>query len=913
MESNGLYRWVVSAFIALLFLSAGCTGCQDELLITSEQCPDEECVSCEDHDDCDGATYCGEVDGESVCVIQECTPGESFCEGDDVLLRCDDIGSGVDSEVTCESGVCQDGQCGCDGNDDCAVGEDCENGLCQCPSDVHCGDDGACCGDGEICGNAEICDDGECEEMAMCRPECEGSFCGVGGDICCEGDTPNCGPGGECAPDCSDQGELCGDDFDMCCNVGDVCVFGGCRTPGEPCQNFTDCEFGEYCDAGLERCMPDDFPDDISCTQEGDFQDMEITEKWSWTDEDIISIPVVGDVTGDGEPNVVINTSRIDGSSWNWEMGDIVILDSAGVELERVEHDPDNDSWGSQGRSNIALADVTGDGVMEIIYASRVVTDWRSYIVAIDGDGDKVWRARDEQGDLVTGSVYNGGITVANFDGDSSRAELVAGAMLIDSDGLVVWNQDGDGPLYGTNAGYQGGVAVVADLNGDGNHEIVTGRNAWTVDWQPAADPDDPPQVVVDEYWVHDGPDGYPAVADMDGNGDPEVILVADQSVSILEGTTGELWCGVDATGQDCDDDDSLRTAPAYLPGPSTNNRGGPPTVADFDGDGRPEIGVAGGHYYTVFDVNRPEFGGDGQPEEIDQDLLDEIDASEPDLGEIFVRWQKETRDLSSNTTGSSVFDFQGDGSASVIYADECFMRVYSGIDGEVELEIMNSTGTILEYPLVVDVDENGRSEILVVANDIDHCSGFVDGYQTRQGIFVYEDPNDLWVRTRSIWNQHAYSIDNILDDGSVPDVQEESWNTHNTFRANRQGEVPLNAADPVVTSLQIDAQSCPADLFFQATVANMGMAAIPEGMPVSLYRSGESTPIETIYLDRPISPGSMTIVEFEYEVTTSEINADLAFQVVANDDGDGGSPVVDCSPDDATSEVVEVICHYAI
>ncbi|MEZ4272531.1 MAG: hypothetical protein R3C68_14215 [Myxococcota bacterium] len=42
------------------------------------------------------------------------------------------------------------------------------------------------------------------------------------------------------------------------------------------------------------------------------------------------------------------------------------------------------------------------------------------------------------------------------------------------------------------------------------------------------------------------------------------------------------------------------------------------------------------------------------------------------------------TRDGSSKQTGTSVFDFQGDGRAEVLYGDECFFRVYNGQTGEV-------------------------------------------------------------------------------------------------------------------------------------------------------------------------------------------------------------------------------------
>src|SRR3546814_11549374 len=62
---------------------------------------------------------------------------------------------------------------------------------------------------------------------------------------------------------------------------------------------------------------------------------------------------------------------------------------------------------------------------------------------------------------------------------------------------------------------------------------------------------------------------------------------------------------------------------------------GGPPTVADFDGDGRPEVGTAGRTHYVVFD---PDEDGDDS-----------------------VLWTNETIDISSAVNGSTVFDFDND------------------------------------------------------------------------------------------------------------------------------------------------------------------------------------------------------------------------------------------------------------
>jgi hypothetical protein len=582
-------------------------------------------------------------------------------------------------------------------------------------------------------------------------------------------------------------------------------------------------------------------------------------------------------------PEVVVNVAQQDGGSW--PSGNIVILDGAtGVEQLRIPHNPGNDQYGSHGRSSIALGDVSGDGVPDIVYATRPVSGGKSLIVAIDASGTLLWKSHDANGDDVLLTVENGAITLANFDADPAT-EVVVGAVLIDNDGLVVWNQGGDGSTYGTNSGYTGGISAVADLDGDSVPEIISGRHAWKVDWQAG------PTVSVSEYWTYAGADGYPAVADLDGDGTPEVILVANRHVIALNGQTGQLWCGVDPTDAMCQANAALRTQPLPIPGGTSSNRGGPPTIADFDADGRPEIGVAGGYSYSVYDLNRA-----------GEDIVQPPGDPVPAAGALFVRWSQATQDLSSNATGSSVFDFQGDGAAEVVYADECFMRVYSGTDGTVQLTIPSTSATIHEYPLVVDVDADGNSEILIVANQQGNCP-----HASRQGLYVYGDLNDEWVPTRRVWPQHTYHVTNANSAGNPPLTESDNWTTAglNNYRQNVQGDGVFNAPD-LALDLSVGLASCGMGMLeLRARVSNQGALGVPMGALVSFYEGADATGtlLGTAMTSIPLLPGQSETVTIMVPAPTMDSDYFAAV------DGTGVVTVAECNADNNDDRTTEAGC----
>jgi RHS repeat-associated protein len=373
--------------------------------------------------------------------------------------------------------------------------------------------------------------------------------------------------------------------------------------------------------------------------------------------------------------------------------------------------------------SEVAAGDIDGDGVPEIV---AVHADG-SRLIAFEHTGEQKWLSGAAPlpvffiGDsrLATGAV-----SIANLDG-SGPPEIVVGATVFDATGRLVGS--GGGTTGGT--GLRTAISTVADIDLDGTPELVAGPTAYRLGagglstvWQRT-----------------DRADGFAAVANFDDDPQAEIAMVANGFVYLLnhDGSDAANW-------------NRPSGGPVAIPG---GGQGGPPLVADVDGDGWPEIGVAGATGYVVF--NR-----DGS-----------------------VRWRSTISDRSSNSTGSVAFDLDGDGSVEIIYRDERFLRIYRGSDGFLLSRLPMQSSTWGEIPTVADVDNDGHADIIVSS---DLLAGSTDS-----GVIVINDVLNLWKRTRRIWNQHAYHVTHVNEGGVIPVVETPHWLVPglNAFRTNALGE----------------------------------------------------------------------------------------------------------------------------
>jgi hypothetical protein len=180
----------------------------------------------------------------------------------------------------------------------------------------------------------------------------------------------------------------------------------------------------------------------------------------------------------------------------------------------------------------------------------------------------------------------------------------------------------------------------------------------------------------------------------------------------------------------------------------------------------------------------------------------------------------------------------------------------------------------------------------------------------------VYHDKNEGWARTRGMWNQHAYSITNINNDGTIPAHPAISWQKPrlNTFRsnvANNFGDGPSPYAAPDLTLSEANAMCEGSTLNFSAVILNQGAAEVAGGLKVSFYRGNPAqggSLVGMTTVPEPIPAGASTIVSLTISPLPSA--GSDSFFIVADDDGSGAGQDTECDEsNNSASGTVDFTC----
>jgi hypothetical protein len=536
---------------------------------------------------------------------------------------------------------------------------------------------------------------------------------------------------------------------------------------------------------------------------------------------------------------VSLNDDNGDGSVDQHDIPDILVITYGAETVVRAVSGADgSEIWSTPGAWQItgalAAGDIDGDGLVEIVVPTG------SAVSVLENDGTLKWTSQPLYGHTLGTSDAP---SIADMNGDGDPEIIMGKAILNNLGGLVGAGAYG----MGYNTGNVGATSVVADMDLDGQQEVVVGNAMYNMDGSTKC--------------VNSNLDGYPAVGNFDSDPEAEFVVVSRGGEVRLHDTDCKLiWT-------------------AYIPGASGSGFGGPPTIADYDGDLEPEIGVAANNSYTVFDT-------DGQ-----------------------VLWQMPTQDASSGNTGSSVFDFEGDGYAEAIYADETRLWAFNGVNGEVKLESTDhASNTWTEYPVIADVDGDDHAEIVVTNNN-------TGGIQIT-GITVIEDENDSWRPARRIWNQHAYSITNVNDDGSIPMNPDPNWATFNSFRSGDM-TAALPGADYPDLFVNID-DVCTlfcdeGSLTVAGRVGNQGFAHVIKDVEVVLYGETASGDVELgrLTVTGGISSGALR-ESFEFNLQDVDVEAllDLRLEVDGGNNATDSGAYSECDEENNTHNWGQAICE---
>ncbi|HEX8106438.1 MAG TPA: VCBS repeat-containing protein, partial [Kofleriaceae bacterium] len=599
------------------------------------------------------------------------------------------------------------------------------------------------------------------------------------------------------------------------CGDGLVCRYATCVVP-IPCTANTDCAGDQYCETAAGECLPwgvgPGGTSDRSCAgtpAPGAFFPA-VQCAWSGPPQgdpfpghvNVLATPMVATLDDPITPSIVF-------PSYNGTDDHTLASCSGDPKFYGVLRVIDGRTCAQRATlsqvhvvasASVAVGDLGGDDATPEIVAATSAGGLVAYTHRAEG-WDLLWQTTSN---IAAAQCDWAGPSIHDLDGDGVPEVIFYGAVYDGQTGKAIDESLGTA-VDSIGGGY---IPVVADVDGDGAPELVTGKHLYSWDkgnrkWTPRKVlPAGDGLVAVGDFGT------FPAVGQDDRShtdGIAEVAVVFSGTLHVFNVAGREVFKA------------SFRVGSGFP-------QGGPLVIADFDGDGRAEIGSAGFAGYHVFDPDCRPLPGLSTPDP----------ATCATLSTDGVLWTSATQNRQGDLPGSSAFDFDGDGRPEIVSHDQCFTRIYDGTTGKVLSSRPRTSCQWYENPIVADTDGDFNAELITTSNascgvscpavdpmfdgaqcvdnsdcpvttlcgrdqagdalgrcrcaaDTDCGDGFVcrdpragpsaAGKVCRAahaagpmtGVQVLADTADRWIGARPIWNQHAYSITNVGADGVVP------------------------------------------------------------------------------------------------------------------------------------------------
>lgn len=455
--------------------------------------------------------------------------------------------------------------------------------------------------------------------------------------------------------------------------------------------------------------------------------------------------PLVGDLDGDGIPEIVCFSTRnvadnafIGGGNPGSKVKNVVVYDGRTLQRKAKFDLP----------AYVSAFEATPFGLAKLYNGDALMVfacvDNNLYAFKLNGLGGatQVWGGVN----YGTGTDYATVVGFADFNNDSIPEVYVRNRIfnLATGQHLLTVASPNRGATYAhvgsssvaTSGRNQFAASFAADVVGDAQCELLLGNEIYSIQiTNPNGTSGNSATLFATAPTTGVsgiGSDGHVQVADFNLDGYLDVFISCRPSANNSATVYGYVW------------DVHNNTVSTPIVQAVTQPGKSIPLIADIDNDGIPDVVMHCGNVGANIRAYR----------------YDTVSQS------FSLFWTKGfSEDSYSNSM--TLFDFNQDGENEMLICDNNQIAIVNGSTPALAQGTISSLAfheiTIMQYPLIVDVNNDGAAEIVFVGKQ---------NTQSYQGTLnICRSNGEPWAPARPVWNQYMYNSTNVNKDLTIPVV----------------------------------------------------------------------------------------------------------------------------------------------